>query len=145
VTAPILRVPDEGTLGAEKHLEAHFDKLLEGGGVRVTPLVGFRLLGPSPLALGSLAGSCLLVCSLYAMALHQSISLSVHSSARLGLRLQPVRSLNSSRQMYVSDYLMSFLRLRKLSLTAHARRRLHAATCTREQRVTCKLSGPCLD
>jgi hypothetical protein len=29
VTAPILRVPDEGTLGAEKHLEAHLDKLLE--------------------------------------------------------------------------------------------------------------------
>jgi hypothetical protein len=44
VTAPILRVPDEGTLGAEKHLEAHFDKLLEGGGVKVTPLVDFRLL-----------------------------------------------------------------------------------------------------
>jgi hypothetical protein len=45
VTAPILlRVPDEGTLGAEKHLEAHLDKLLEGGGVKVTPLVGFRLL-----------------------------------------------------------------------------------------------------
>ena len=44
VTAPILRVPDEGTLGAEKHLEAHFDKLLEGGGVKVTPLVGFRPL-----------------------------------------------------------------------------------------------------
>jgi hypothetical protein len=44
VTAPVLRVPDEGTLGAEKHLEAHFDKLLEGGGVKVTPLVGFMLL-----------------------------------------------------------------------------------------------------
>jgi hypothetical protein len=44
VTAPILRVPDEGTLGAEKHLEAHLVKLLEGGGVKVTPLVGFRLL-----------------------------------------------------------------------------------------------------
>jgi hypothetical protein len=44
VTAPILRVPKEGTLGAEKHLEAHLDKLLEGGGVKVTPLVGFRLL-----------------------------------------------------------------------------------------------------
>jgi hypothetical protein len=44
VTAPILRVPDEGTLGAEKHLEAHFDKFLEGGGVKVTPLVGFRPL-----------------------------------------------------------------------------------------------------
>jgi hypothetical protein len=42
VTAPILRVPDEGTLGANKHLEAHFDNLLEGGGVKVTPLVGFR-------------------------------------------------------------------------------------------------------
>jgi hypothetical protein len=45
VTAPILRVPDEGTLmGAEKNLEAHFDKVLEGGGVKVTPLVGFRRL-----------------------------------------------------------------------------------------------------
>jgi hypothetical protein len=44
VTAPILRVPDEGTLGAEKHLEALLDKLLEEGGVKVTPLVGFRLL-----------------------------------------------------------------------------------------------------
>jgi hypothetical protein len=44
VTAPIPRVPYEGTLGAEKHLEVHFDKLLEGGGVKVTPLVGFRLL-----------------------------------------------------------------------------------------------------
>jgi hypothetical protein len=44
VTAPILRVPEEGTLGAKKHLEAHLDKLLEGGGVKVTPLVGFRLL-----------------------------------------------------------------------------------------------------
>jgi hypothetical protein len=44
VTAPILRVPEEGTLGAEKHLEAHLDKLLEEGGVKVTPLVGFRLL-----------------------------------------------------------------------------------------------------
>jgi hypothetical protein len=44
VTAPILRVPDEGTLGAEKHLEAHLDKLLEGGGVKVTHLVGFKLL-----------------------------------------------------------------------------------------------------
>jgi hypothetical protein len=44
VTAPILRVPDEGTLGAKKHLEAHLDKLLEGGGVKVTPLVSFRLL-----------------------------------------------------------------------------------------------------
>jgi hypothetical protein len=44
VTAPVLRVLDEGTLVAEKHLEAHFDKLLEGGGVKVTHLVGFRLL-----------------------------------------------------------------------------------------------------
>jgi hypothetical protein len=44
VTAPVLRVPDEGTLGAKKHLEAHFDELLEGGGVKVTPLVDFRLL-----------------------------------------------------------------------------------------------------
>jgi hypothetical protein len=44
VTAPVLKVPDKGTLGAEKHLEAHFDKLLEGGGVKVTPLVGFGLL-----------------------------------------------------------------------------------------------------
>jgi hypothetical protein len=44
VTATIIRVPEEGTLRAEKHLEAHFDKLLEGGGVKVTPLVGFRLL-----------------------------------------------------------------------------------------------------
>jgi hypothetical protein len=44
VTAPILRDPDEGTLGAEKHLEAHFDKLLGRGGVKVTPLVGFRPL-----------------------------------------------------------------------------------------------------
>jgi hypothetical protein len=44
VTAPILRLPDEGTLGAKKHLEAHFDKLLKGGGVKVTLLVGFRLL-----------------------------------------------------------------------------------------------------
>jgi hypothetical protein len=42
--APVQKVPDEGTLGAKKHLEAHFDKLLEGGGVKVTPLVGFRLL-----------------------------------------------------------------------------------------------------
>jgi hypothetical protein len=33
------------TLGAEKHLETHLDKLLEvGGGIKVTPLVGFRLL-----------------------------------------------------------------------------------------------------
>jgi hypothetical protein len=30
VTAPILRVPEEGTLGAEKYLKAHFDKLPEG-------------------------------------------------------------------------------------------------------------------
>jgi hypothetical protein len=44
VTAPTLKVPNEGTLGAEKHLEALLDKLLEGGGVKVTPLVGFRLL-----------------------------------------------------------------------------------------------------
>jgi hypothetical protein len=44
VTAPFLRVPEEGTLGAEKHLEVHLDKLLEGGGVKVTPLVGFQLL-----------------------------------------------------------------------------------------------------
>jgi hypothetical protein len=45
VTAPILKVPDEGTkLGTKKHLEAHFDKLLEGSGVKVTPLVGFRPL-----------------------------------------------------------------------------------------------------
>jgi hypothetical protein len=27
--APILRVPEEGTLSAEKHLEAHLDKLPE--------------------------------------------------------------------------------------------------------------------
>jgi hypothetical protein len=47
VTAPVLRVPNEGTLGAEKHLEAHFDKLLEGVGVKVTPLVGFRLFSHS--------------------------------------------------------------------------------------------------
>jgi hypothetical protein len=84
VTAPILRVPEEGTLGAEKNLEAHLDKLLEGGGVNVTPgpLVGFKLLSNSPLPLGSLAESCSLVASPYAMALHQSISLSVHSSAQ---------------------------------------------------------------
>jgi hypothetical protein len=44
VTAPIQRVPDKGTLGFEKHLEAYFDKLLEGGDVKVTPLVSFRLL-----------------------------------------------------------------------------------------------------
>jgi hypothetical protein len=44
VTAPTLRVPNEGTFGVEKHLEALLDKLLEGGGVKVTPLVGFRLL-----------------------------------------------------------------------------------------------------
>jgi hypothetical protein len=44
VTAPTLRVPNEGTFGAEKHLEALLDKLLEGGGVKVTPLMGFRLL-----------------------------------------------------------------------------------------------------
>jgi hypothetical protein len=44
VTAPILRVPEEGTLDAEKHLEANLDKLPEEGGVKVTPLVGFRLL-----------------------------------------------------------------------------------------------------
>jgi hypothetical protein len=44
VTAPILRIPDEGTFGAEKHLEALLDKLLEEGGVKVTPLVAFRLL-----------------------------------------------------------------------------------------------------
>jgi hypothetical protein len=44
MTALVLRVRDEGTLGAEKHLEAHFDKLLERGGVIVTPFVGFRLL-----------------------------------------------------------------------------------------------------
>jgi hypothetical protein len=25
VTAPVLKVSDDGTLGAEKHLEAHFD------------------------------------------------------------------------------------------------------------------------
>jgi hypothetical protein len=79
------------------------------------------------------------------MALHQSISLSVHSSAQLGLRLQPVSSLNSSRQMYVSDYLMSYLRIRNLSLTAHARRRSHAATRTRERRVMCKLLDTRLD
>jgi hypothetical protein len=52
VTAPILRVPEEGTLGAEKHLEAHLDKLLEGGGVKITPLVGFRLLSHSLSHLG---------------------------------------------------------------------------------------------
>jgi hypothetical protein len=34
VTAPILRVLDEGTLGAKKHLEEHLDKLLEGNGVK---------------------------------------------------------------------------------------------------------------
>jgi hypothetical protein len=44
VTAPILRVPDEGTVDAEKHLEALFEKLPERGGVKVAPLVGFRLL-----------------------------------------------------------------------------------------------------
>jgi hypothetical protein len=54
VTAPIVRVPDKGTLGAEKHLEAHFDKLLEGGGVKVTSLVGFRPLSHPPSHLGVL-------------------------------------------------------------------------------------------
>jgi hypothetical protein len=54
VTAPILKVPDEGTLGAEKHLDAHFDKLLEEGGVKVTPLVGFRLLSHTLSQLGVL-------------------------------------------------------------------------------------------
>jgi hypothetical protein len=44
VTAPGPRVPNEGTLDAEKHLEAHFYKLPEGDGVKVTSLVGFRLL-----------------------------------------------------------------------------------------------------
>jgi hypothetical protein len=45
VTAPIPRVPEEGTLGPERHLEAHLDKVLEGlGGVEVTILMGFRLL-----------------------------------------------------------------------------------------------------
>jgi hypothetical protein len=39
------------------------------------------------------------------MALHQSMSLSVHSSAQARLRLHPVSSLNSSRYMYISDYL----------------------------------------
>jgi hypothetical protein len=55
VTAPIRRVPDKDTLCAEKHLvEAHFDKLLEGGGVKVTPLVGFRLLSHPLFHLGVL-------------------------------------------------------------------------------------------
>jgi hypothetical protein len=54
VTALVLRVSDEGTLGAEKHLEAHFDKLLEGGGVKITPLVDFRLLSHSLSHLGVL-------------------------------------------------------------------------------------------
>jgi hypothetical protein len=75
------------------------------------------------------------------MALHQSISLSVHSSAQLGLRLQPVSSLNSSRQMYVSDYLMSYLRLRNLSKKLHTRddgrMRLHARA-NDESRVNCQ-------
>jgi hypothetical protein len=33
--APNLRVPNEGPLGAEKQLEGHLDKLLEGGGVNI--------------------------------------------------------------------------------------------------------------
>jgi hypothetical protein len=44
------------------------------------------------------------------MAQHQSISLSVHSSAQQGLRLQPVSSLNSRRQMYVSELLDELLK-----------------------------------
>jgi hypothetical protein len=55
-TAPTLRISDEGTLGAGKHQEALFDKLPEGrwckdytfGGVKVTPLVGFRPLDQCP-------------------------------------------------------------------------------------------------
>jgi hypothetical protein len=44
VTASILRVPDEGTLGAEKHLKALLINSQKEGGVKVTPLVGFRPL-----------------------------------------------------------------------------------------------------
>jgi hypothetical protein len=109
VTAPILRVPEEGTLGAEKHLEAHLDKLPEGSWCKgCTPLVGFRPLDHPLSHLGVLAGICLLVCSPHAMALHQPMSLSLLSSAQARLRLQPVSSLNSSSQMYVSDYLTSY-------------------------------------
>jgi hypothetical protein len=43
------------------------------------------------------------------MALYQSISLSVHSSAQVRLGLKPVSSLNSSSQMYVSDCLSSYI------------------------------------
>jgi hypothetical protein len=50
VTAPILRVPDEGTLGAEKHLEALLTNSRKEGGIKVTPLVGFRPLA-HPLSL----------------------------------------------------------------------------------------------
>jgi hypothetical protein len=57
VTAPILRVPDEGTLGAEKHLKAHFEKLPEGGGVKVTPLMGLRPLSHPLSHLGVLQAS----------------------------------------------------------------------------------------
>jgi hypothetical protein len=41
VTASVLRVPDEGTLGAEKHLEAHFDKIPEEGNVKGFTFDGF--------------------------------------------------------------------------------------------------------
>jgi hypothetical protein len=57
VTGPVLRDPDEGTLGAEKHLEAHFDKLLEGGGIKITPLMGFKLLSHPHPHLGVLQAS----------------------------------------------------------------------------------------
>jgi hypothetical protein len=42
--APILRVSKEGTLGAEKHLEAHLINSQKEGGVKVTPLMQFRPL-----------------------------------------------------------------------------------------------------
>jgi hypothetical protein len=134
VTAPILRVPEEGTLGVEKHLEAHLGKLLEGRWCKGFTFGGFQATSPSPLSLGSLVSIYLLVCSPYAMALHQSMSLSVHSSAQTRLRLQPVSSLNSSSQMYVSDYLTSYItRLRNLPFNCA---RWDATARASERRVT---------
>jgi hypothetical protein len=44
VMAPIPSFLEEGTLGAERHLEAHLINSQKEGGIKVLPLVGFQLL-----------------------------------------------------------------------------------------------------
>jgi hypothetical protein len=67
------------------------------------------------------------------MTLHQSMSLSVHYQCTSKTRTTARYSLTSSRQMYVSDYLTSYTRLRNLSYKCT---RWNAAARASERRVT---------